>query len=154
MALGIMVSTFGCANGLVLAGARVAWAMARDGFLPAPVARLNRRAVPAVALWLQGGWAVLLALSGRYGDLLDYVVVAELLFYLLGVAGLFVLARRTGARPAGVAYPWLQAAYAAAVTVLVLDLLVTKPAYTWGSVAVVLSGLPAWALRRRAARVR
>jgi APA family basic amino acid/polyamine antiporter len=148
MAVAIMISTFGCANGLVLAGARVAWAMAGDGFFPAAVRRLNVHRVPGVALWLQGAWASLLALSGRYGDLLDYVVIAELLFYLLAVAGLFVLARRTGAPPRGVAYPWLQIGYVVAVTVLTLDLLVTKPAYTWGSVAVVLSGLPAYFLVR------
>jgi APA family basic amino acid/polyamine antiporter len=153
MAVAIMISTFGCANGLVLAGARVAWAMAGDGFFPAAVRRLNVHRVPGVALWLQGAWASLLALSGRYGDLLDYVVIAELLFYLLAVAGLFVLARRTGAPPRGVAYPWLQIGYVVAVTVLTLDLLVTKPAYTWGSVAVVLSGLPAYYLVRARAPV-
>jgi APA family basic amino acid/polyamine antiporter len=150
MAIAVMVSTFGCANGLVLAGARVAWAMARDGFLPAAVGRLNARRVPGVALWLQGAWAALLALSGAYGDLLDYVVIAELLFYLLAVGGLFVLARRTGTAPAGVAYPWLQLAYVAVVSLLVIVLLIAKPAYTWGSVAVVLSGLPVYlAVRRR-----
>ncbi len=150
MAVAIMISTFGCANGLVLAGARVAWAMAGDGFFPSTVRRLNARGVPGVALWLQGAWASLLALSGAYGDLLDYVVIAELLFYLLAVGGLFVLARETGERPRGVAYPWLQVAYVVAVTVLVVDLLITKPAYTWGSVAVVLSGLPVYHLVRRA----
>jgi APA family basic amino acid/polyamine antiporter len=151
MAVAVMISTFGCANGLVLAGARVAWAMARDGFLPAAVRRLNAHRVPGVALWLQGAWAAGLALSGHYGDLLDYVVIAELLFYLLTVGGLFVLARRTGAAPRGVGYPWLQIAYVLAVSVLVADLLITKPAYTWGSIAVVLSGLPAYLLVRRRA---
>src|SRR5437870_1518586 len=87
MALAVMVSTFGCANGLVLAGARVAWAMARDGLFLAPAARLNDRHVPGPALWMQGAWASVLALSGRYSDLLDYVIVAELLFYLLTVGG-------------------------------------------------------------------
>ena len=148
MAIAVMISTFGCANGLVLAGARVAWAMAGDGFFPAAVRRLNARRVPGVALWLQGAWASLLALSGRYGDLLDYVVIAELLFYLLAVGGLFLLARRTGTAPRGVAYPWLQVAYVAAVLVLVITLLITKPAYTWGSVAVVLSGLPVYFVLR------
>jgi APA family basic amino acid/polyamine antiporter len=152
MAVAVMVSTFGCANGLVLAGARVAWAMARDGLFFAPAARLNARHVPGTALWMQGMWASVLALSGRYGDLLDYVIIAELLFYLLTVASLFRLVRRTGERPRGVAYPWLQLAYLVTVTALVLVLLVAKPAYTWGSLAVVASGLPfffAW--HRRAA---
>jgi APA family basic amino acid/polyamine antiporter len=153
MAVAVMVSTFGCVNGLVLAGGRVAWAMARDGVFFPVAGRLNARHVPGAALWLQGGWATLLALSGRYGDLLDYVIIAELLFYLLAIAGLFVLARRSGERPQGIGYPWLQAAYLVAVSALVVDLLVTKPAYTWGSVAVVASGVPFYAWwRRRPAR--
>jgi APA family basic amino acid/polyamine antiporter len=151
MALAVMVSTFGCANGLVLGGARVAWAMARDGRFFTAAGRLNARHVPGPALWMQGVWASLLALSGRYGDLLDYVIIAELLFYLLTVAGLFVLASRTGERPRGAGYPWLQVAYLATVTALVLILLVAKPAYTWGSIAVIASGLPFYALTRRRA---
>ena len=153
MAALVMVSTFGCVNGLVLAGARVAWAMARDGFMFPAAGRLNARHVPGVALWLQGAWAAALALSGRYGDLLDYVIIAELLFYLLTVGGLVVLARRTGTRPLGVGYPWLQVGYLMLVTLLVVSLLITKPAYTWGSIAVVASGLPvyAWLGRRRVA---
>ena len=154
MALGVMISTFGCANGLVLTGARVAWAMARDDLFFSRVGRLNTAHVPGAALWFQCAWASLLALSGRYGDLLDYVIIAELLFYLLTVAGLFVLARRTGERPSGVAYPWLQTVYLVAVTVLVADLLVTKPAYTWGSLAVVTSGLPFFVAWRRRAGLR
>ena len=105
--------------------------------------------VPGPALWIQGAWASVLALSGRYGDLLDYVIVAELLFYLLTVGGLLVLARRRGERPRGAGYPWLQVAYLVLVAALVVDLLVTKPAYTWGSVAVVASGVPFYALWRR-----
>src|SRR5437763_13904405 len=90
IASALMISTFGCANGLVLAGARVAWAMARDGLFFTPAARLNDRHVPGPALWMQGAWAPVLALSGRYRDLLDYVIVAERLFYLLTVRGLLV----------------------------------------------------------------
>ncbi|HYR95914.1 MAG TPA: amino acid permease [Candidatus Binatus sp.] len=149
MALAVMVSTFGCVNGLVLAGARVAWAMARDGLFFRPAGRLNPSQVPGPALWMQGAWASVLALSGRYGDLLDYVIIAELLFYLLTVGGLFVLARRTGERPRGVAYPWLQAGYLAAVAALMVALLVGKPAYTWGSLAVVASGVPFYLVWRR-----
>jgi len=138
----------------VLAGARVAWAMARDGLFFTPAARLNARHVPGPALWIQGAWASVLALSGRYGDLLDYVIIAELVFYLFTVGGLFVLARRTGERPGGVGYPWLQGTYLLLVGVLVVDLLVTKPAYTWGSLAVIASGLPFYAWwRPRAVRV-
>ena len=151
MGIAVMVSTFGCANGLVLAGARVAWAMARDGVFFAPARHLNAARVPGRALWLQGAWASLLALSGRYGDLLDFVIIAELLFYLLTVGGLFVLTRRSGERPTGVGYPWLQAGYVVAVAALMVALLVTKPAYTWGSLAVVASGLPFFAWWRHRA---
>ena len=149
MAVAVMVSTFGCVNGLVLAGARVAWAMARDGLFFPPAARLNAHHVPGPALWIQGAWASVLALSGRYGDLLDYVIIAELIFYLLTVAGLFVIVRRTGERPRGAGYPWLQLAYLVLVGALVADLLVTKPTYTWGSLAVVASGVPFYAVLRR-----
>ena len=126
--------------------------MARDGRFLAVAARLNARHVPGPALWLQGAWASVLALSGRYSDLLDYVIVAELLFYLLTVGGLLVLARRSGERPRGAGYPWLQLAYLVLVAALVVDLLVTKPAYTWGSVAVVASGVPFYALWTAAER--
>src|SRR5881296_2842105 len=119
--------------------------------LMAPAARLNDRHVPGPALWMQGAWASVLALSGRYSDLLDYVIVAELLFYLLTVGGLLVVARRSGERPRGAGYPWLQLAYLVLVAALVVDLLVTKPAYTWGSVAVVASGVPFYALWGRSA---
>ncbi len=149
MAAAIMVSTFGCANGIILAGARVAWAMAQDGLFFARAGRLNARHVPAAALWMQGAWASLLTLSGRYGDLLDYVVIAELLFYLLTVGGLFVLARRTGEPPRGAGYPWLQLGYVGVVAALAGTLLVTKPTYTWGSLLVVASGVPFYALRRQ-----
>ena len=91
----------------------------------------------------------MLALSGQYGDLLDYVIVAELLFYLLTVGGLFVLARRTGEHPRGAGYPWLQIGYVATVAALIGILLVTKPTYTRGSLLVVASGVPFYLLRRR-----
>ena len=89
--------------------------------------------------------------AGPSRNINTYVLFAydELVFYLLTVAGLFVLARRTGVRPRGVLYPWLQVAYLVAVALLVADLLVTKPAYTWGSLAVVASGLPFYAYWRR-----
>src|SRR5437763_13959511 len=99
IASALMISTFGCVNGLVLAGARVAWAMARDGLFFTPAARLNARHVPGPALWLQGAWASVLALSGRYGDLLDYVIIAELVFYLFTVGGLALPASRTADTP-------------------------------------------------------
>src|ERR1019366_1874566 len=93
MALLIMISTFGCINGMVLAGARVYYAMARDGLFFARIGSLNRQGVPRNGLIVQCVWACLLTLSGTYSDLLDYVIFAVLVFYVLTMAGLFVLRR-------------------------------------------------------------
>ncbi|MEB3196537.1 MAG: APC family permease [Candidatus Sericytochromatia bacterium] len=148
MAIAIMVSTFGCANGLVLAGARVYWAMARDGLFFRRVAELNSHGVPAFALILQGAWACVLTLSGRYGDLLDYVIFAALLFYVVTVSAVFVL-RRTrpeAERPyRALGYPWIPALYVALASLLLVDLLVFKPTYTWPGLAIVLLGVPVYA---------
>ena len=91
MALAIMISTFGCVNGMILMGARLYYAMARDGLFFQSVGRLNRRGVPAAGLILQGAWSILLIFSGTYSELLDYVIFAALLFYVLTVIGLFIL---------------------------------------------------------------
>ncbi|MGH7916526.1 MAG: APC family permease, partial [Candidatus Binataceae bacterium] len=90
----VMVSTFGCANGLILTGARVIYAMARDGVFFNAAGKLNRASVPAVALIIQGVWAAVLTLSGTYSELLDFVIFAQLLFYVLTVAAVFLLRRR------------------------------------------------------------
>src|SRR5581483_4628068 len=94
MAVAIMISTFGCVNGMVLMGARLYYAMAQDGLFFRSVGQLNRRGVPAAGLLLQGAWSILLIFSGTYGELLDYVIFAALLFYVLTVIGLFVLRYR------------------------------------------------------------
>ncbi len=86
MAVAIMISTFGCVNGLILSGARVSYAMARDDLFFAPAGRLSAAGAPAFALVAQAVWASVLTLSGTYGDLLDYVIFAALLFYALTVA--------------------------------------------------------------------
>ncbi|MFA6003228.1 MAG: amino acid permease [Elusimicrobiota bacterium] len=147
----IMVSTFGCNNGLILSGARVYYAMAKDGLFFERVGTLNRASVPGAALVLQGVWAGLLCLSGAYGDLLDYVIFATLVFYILTVAGVFVLRRTRPDLPRPYrawGYPWLPALYLALSSAIALDLLVLKPAYTWPGVAIVLLGIPVYYLRR------
>jgi APA family basic amino acid/polyamine antiporter len=140
----IMVSTFGCVNGLVLAGPRLYQTMAADGLLFAPLGRLSARGVPALALVLQGVWASLLALSGRYGQLLDYVIATALLFYALTVAGLLRL-RAPGSAGVGKVLPIAYIALASAVSV---DLLIVKPEYTWPGFVLVALGIPVYFLRR------
>jgi APA family basic amino acid/polyamine antiporter len=152
MAAAIMVSLFGCANGLVLMGARLYYAMARDGLFFQPVGQLNRRGVPAVGLVLQGIWASLLVFSGSYNQLLDYVIFAALLFYVLTVAGLFVLRRKRpeAERPyRALGYPILPALYVVVAAVIMLNLLVVKPEYTWPGLIIVCTGFPVYFLWRR-----
>jgi basic amino acid/polyamine antiporter, APA family len=147
MAALIMISTFGCNNGLILAGARVSYAMARDGLFFAKAGMLNRRGVPAWALIAQGVWTSLLCLSGSYGDLLDYVVSAVLIFYILTIAGLFRLRRlRPGVeRPyRAFGYPVLPALYILAALAILVDLLIFKPEYTWPGMVIVLLGVPVY----------
>jgi APA family basic amino acid/polyamine antiporter len=152
MAGAIMVSTFGCLNGLILAGPRLYYAMARDRLFFSRTGHLNEAGVPAGGLWLQMAWASLLTLSGTYGNLLDYVVFAALLFYVLTVVGLFIL-RRTrpdAERPYRVyGYPWLPALYVLTASVIMLDLLFVKPAYTWPGLLIVLTGVPIYFLWKR-----
>jgi APA family basic amino acid/polyamine antiporter len=155
-ALLVMVSTFGCANGLILTGARVIYAMAQDRLFFAAAGRLNCAAVPAAALMMQGGWAALLALSGTYSELLDYVIFAQLLFYVLTVGAVFILrVRRPDAeRPYHAwGYPAVPATYIVAAIALMADLLVLKPRYTWPGLLIALSGLPVYSWIRPAPRL-
>ncbi|MFL5245427.1 MAG: APC family permease [Gemmataceae bacterium] len=154
MAIAIMLSTFGCANGLILMGARLYYAMARDGLFFQSVGRLNQHGVPAAGLIFQCVWASLLVFSGTYGDLLDYVIFAALLFYALTVVGLFVLRRKQpqAERPyRAVGYPILPALYVVLCVLLMIDLLVVKPVYTWPGLLIVLTGVPVYFLWRRKA---
>src|SRR4029077_8516419 len=91
VAIAVMISTFGCNNGLILAGARIYYAMAEDGLFFRKVGTVNRHNAPSAALWLQCGWACMLCLSGTYRQLLDFVVFSVVMFYILTIAGLFVL---------------------------------------------------------------
>jgi APA family basic amino acid/polyamine antiporter len=150
MAAAIMVSTFGCINGMVLAGARVYYAMALDGLFFRPVGKLDPvRHTPVVSLVVQCAWACLLTLTGTYSDLLDYVIFAVLLFYMLTIAGIFVLRRRMpGAeRPyRALGYPLLPAGYIALAGLIEVLLLIYKPSYTWPGLIIVLLGVPVYFL--------
>ncbi|MFA6234447.1 MAG: amino acid permease [Bacteroidota bacterium] len=152
MAALIMVSTFGCNNGMILAGARVYYAMARDGLFFAKAGTLNRNGVPAWALVVQAAWTILLCLSGSYGDLLDYVVSAVLIFYILSIAGIFRL-RRTrpnDERPyRAFGYPVLPALYIAIALLITTILLIFKPQFTWPGMLIVLLGVPVFYVWRK-----
>ena len=164
MAAAILISTFGCNNGLILAGARAYYAMARDGLFFRSVGRLNAAKVPAAGLVFQGVWSALLVLprtfdpaTGRYGNLygnlLDYVISAALIFYILTIAGVFRLRQtRPGAeRPyRAFGYPIVPALYIVGAATILLVLFIYRPATTWPGLAIVLLGLPVYfAWRRR-----
>ena len=154
MALAIMVSTFGCVNGLILSGARVSFAMARDGLFFRGLQRLNSAAVPRNALWAQALWASILVLSGSYSDLLEYVISADILFYVLLVVAVIVLRRRRPDLPRpfrAPGYPVLPLVYGAAGSVLIAILLVANPRTTWPGYALVATGVPVYFLWRRRA---
>jgi APA family basic amino acid/polyamine antiporter len=152
LAAAIMVSTFGCVNGMVLAGARVYYAMAVDGLFFRRVSAVDPvRHVPVASLWYQCAWASLLTLTGRYGDLLDYVIFAVLLFYILTIAGIFVLRRTRPDLPRpykAVGYPVLPALYIGLAGLVEILLLLYKPNYTWPGLIIVLLGIPVFFLWR------
>jgi APA family basic amino acid/polyamine antiporter len=146
--LAILVSTFGCTNGLILAGARVYYAMARDSLFFRRVAEVSPRThTPVFSLIIQAIWASLLALSGTYSDLLDYVIFAALLFYVLTVSGLFVLRKKRPdlERPyKAIGYPVLPALYVLLAALVMVDLLWVKPKFTWPGLIIVLTGVPVY----------
>ena len=163
MAAAIMVSTFGCCNGLVLAGARAYYAMARDGVFFANAGTLNAAKVPAWALWLQGAWAAFLVLprtfdpvtaryGNLYGNLLDYVISAALIFYILTIAGIFRLraTRPEAERPyRAFGYPVVPALYIAGALAILVVLCIYRPATVWPGLVIVLLGLPVYFAWRR-----
>ena len=167
MAVAIMVSTFGCNNGLILAGARAYWAMSRDGLFFKSAGELNKNHVPAWGLIIQGIWAVLLILprtvkvdpvtqavsfGNLYGNLLDYVISAALIFYILTIAGLFVLRikRPDAERPyKAFGYPVIPALYILSATVILVVLFVYQTATTWPGLVIIATGVPVYFLWRR-----
>jgi APA family basic amino acid/polyamine antiporter len=157
MAVAIMISTFGCNNGLILAGARVYYAMARDAlfFKPAGVLHPTHR-TPSVALVAQAVWTCLLCLSGTYGQLLDYIIFAAVLFYMLTVLGLFALRIKRPDLPRPVrapGYPWLPGVYVVLTGLICVNLLIEKPTYTWPGLIIVALGVPVYFVWRKVVRV-
>lgn len=145
MAVIIMISTFGCNNGLVLAGSRLYQSMATDGLFFDKMKNVNTNGVPAFALWVQFVWCAALCLSGKYGDLLDYVMFAVMLFYILTVVGIFILRKKRPEieRPyKAFGYPFLPALYIVLAGLFTINLLFTKPQFTIPGLVIVGLGFP------------
>jgi APA family basic amino acid/polyamine antiporter len=156
MAVAILISTFGCNNGLILAGARVYWAMARDGVFFRRVGTLNAHNVPAAALVVQAVWTSILCLTGTYNQLLDYVIFSALIFYALTTIGLFVLRARRPEAPRpyrAVGYPVLPALYIVLTTAVMLLILLSPTTRMQAllGLALVVLGVPVYFLWRRGA---
>ena len=156
MAAAIMVSTFGCANGMTLAGARVYYAMAQDGLFFKSVGKLHPRyRTPAAGLIVQAIWTTVLCVSGSYGQLLDYIIFAVLVFYILTIVGLFVLRFKQPDAPRpykAFGYPVLPALYIVMAASVCAVLLRYKPQYTWPGLILVLLGVPVYLLWSRSAK--
>lgn len=145
IAVMLMISTFGCNNGLILSGARVYYTMAKDGLFFKQVGRLNKNSVPARGLWIQGLWASILCLSGKYGDLLDYIIFTVLIFYILTIIGIFILRKKRPEIPRpykAFGYPVLPMLYIIAASVICISLLIYKPKFTFPGLGIVLLGIP------------
>ncbi len=145
IAVMIMISTFGCNNGLILSGARVYYTMAQDGMFLKAAQQLNKKGVPAKALWMQAIWASLLCLSGKYGDLLDFIIFTVLLFYILTIAGIFILRKKQPQleRPyKAFGYPFIPFIYLLLASSICIILLITKTTFAGGGLLIVLIGLP------------
>ncbi|HTV59407.1 MAG TPA: amino acid permease [Verrucomicrobiae bacterium] len=155
MAIAIMISSFGCNNGLILSGARIYYAMANDRLFFQSVRKVNRYHAPSVALVIQGVWASILCLSGTYSQLLDFLIFAVLIFYILTLSGLFILRwkRPEMERPyKAIGYPVLPALYLLMAVFIEVELLRYKPQYTWPGLIIVVLGVPVYALWRWAGR--
>jgi APA family basic amino acid/polyamine antiporter len=148
MAAAILISTFGCANGMTLAGARVFYAMSQDSLFFNSVGKLHPKyRTPVAGLLIQGAWTVVLCVSGSYSQLLDYIIFAELVFYILTIAGLFVLRVRQPHAPRpykALGYPVLPALYIVMAVWICIVLLRYKPQYTWPGLVLVLLGIPVY----------
>jgi APA family basic amino acid/polyamine antiporter len=155
MAIFIMISTMGCNNGLVLAGPRVYYAMAKDGLFFKRVGELNKKGVPGFAIVVQGIWAILLCLSGTYSDLLDYVIIAALIFYILTILAVFILRikRPDIERPYKAwGYPYVPVFYIIVTSIIMLILLFYKPDYTLPGLGIVILGIPVFYFWNRSRR--
>jgi basic amino acid/polyamine antiporter, APA family len=149
IALMIMISTFACNNGLIMAGARVYYTMANDGLFFKKAAILNHASVPAWALWAQCLWASVLCLTGKYGDLLDFVIIIVLIFYILTIYGIIILRKKMpdAVRPyKAIGYPFLPLLYIVIASAVCISLLFTKFSTCGWGVLIMLMGIPIYYL--------
>ncbi len=145
IAVMIMISTFACNNGLIMAGARVYYTMAKDGLFLKKAANLNSASVPEWALWVQCVWASVLCLTGKYGDLLDFVIIIVLIFYILTIYGIFILRKKMpeAERPyKAFGYPFLPLVYIVIASAVCISLLITKFSTCGWGVLIMLTGIP------------
>jgi APA family basic amino acid/polyamine antiporter len=152
MAVVVVISTFGCNNGIVLSGARVTYAMAQDGLFFKKTGVLSSRNVPAFALWIQATWSILLCLTGSYTELLNYVIFAALLFYILVIFSVFVLRMKhpEWERPyKAFGFPFFPALYIIACLFIMVVQLIYLPKFTWPGLGIVLSGIPVYYIWRK-----
>lgn len=149
IAIMIMISTFACNNGLIMAGARVYYAMAKDGLFLKKAERLNKFCVPSWGLWIQCVWASALCLTGKYGDLLDYVMIIVIIFYILTIIGIFILRKKMpdAERPyKAFGYPVLPAIYIVLASLICIALLIDRTSTCGWGVVIMLSGIPIYYL--------
>lgn len=149
IAIMIMVSTFGCNNGLIMSGARVYYSMAKDGLFFKKVGELNKNSVPEFGLWIQCVIASLWSLSGKYGNLLDMISFVVVVFYMLTIIGIFILRKKrpNAERPyKAFGYPFLPIIYILMGTAFCVLLIIFKPEYTWPGLIIVLLGIPVYYL--------
>ena len=147
IAVMIMISTFGCDNGLIMSGARVYYSMAKDGLFFKKVGVLNKNAVPEIGLWLQCVIASLWALSGKYGNLLDMISFVVVVFYMLTIVGIFILRKKRPDIPRpykAFGYPFLPIIYIIMGIAFCVLLIIYKPEYTWPGLIIVLLGIPVY----------
>jgi len=156
VAVMIMISTFGCNNGLILAGARIYYTMAKDGLFFKRAGHLNRFSVPGYGLWVQCIWASFLCLTGSYNDLLAMVIFGVLVFYVLTIIGIYILRKKSPDIPRtykAFGYPVLPMIYIIAATALAILLLIFESNYTVPGLGIILLGIPLYYLARRRLKV-
>ncbi|HRQ51743.1 MAG TPA: APC family permease, partial [Agriterribacter sp.] len=155
VAVMIMISTFGCNNGLILAGARIYYTMAKDGLFFKKAGNLNKYSVPGRGLWIQCIWASVLCLTGSYNDLLAMVIFGVLVFYVLTILGIYILRRK---RPDIVrsykasGYPVLPVIYMLTAAALALLLLIFESKYTVPGLGIIVLGIPVYCIAKRRMR--